>query len=955
MTIQYADDNDDGKADYPYVHLNLDYDSGYANVFARFSNHNSLQDKTWKQVDTPTNQYTEDWVLTAGNGTKTVYWQIKHTFHSSPVFSATVELGEIGMPHFFDYAINVTGAATQAAWVDFYIDYIHVKDTSGDSDVEFFLRHWVDNGAGSALSPTYRSPRLHYLHYNLHPDEDYYGDGYGEIYLGNVPANCLGIEGWGYGLAWAPPWDERLVQRVLVYPGQTVRLRTWAYDYDPWPLSNDYLGTVWTDTYTVPEVPGEHVLCNRWFTKKADGTTTNSYYEIKVRIVATVAIHPWGFYYEGSSHVSYGGQRELVHVSPEEAPEGTTEWYANIEDPTIGYEMIDPALWAWTKSTRPEMVVIGLSPVDLVVVDPDDMIVGTSGGWEEMFMVLKGEVIFFNYYVTETFGNVPGASAGQIDVNGDGIKDTVIVFDSRKLGEYEIYAKPLPPTPTEPGPTPVATSTYSIGIFWVQHGELILPPPQPQYLIPVQNALASSTLSEPYKLLSGYENGIYKVSFQPIADAGGPYWATEGNAINFTAGGSTDPDGDSLTYRWDFEDDGTWDTDWSSSPTASYTWNDDWRGTVRVEVSDGTFTDNSTATVTVHNAVPTVNAGSDLLAAPNEELTFSGSFTDQGVADTWTVSWDFGDGRIVNDTLTPTHVYSEGKKYTVTLTVTDDDGGVGIDMLTVNTGVEVSIDPIWAAVFPGESVVYNVLIHHLGNSEDIYDLELSEVAAEWGSLSTTSVTLGPDQSESVTLTVSPPSTARPRSLYGELRRRAHEFTIVATSQADPSIMGAVESAVLVRTGRTIESCDSTGAKQDTFSIPDEAYVMGSGYSPNTAYDIYVVEDVVAWSDGMVIPSRVPGTAASVSSDTDGNIPATLVWSAPLVPGKYDVVVDVNADGAYDVDVDALDDSDIQVTAGFFVIPEVPLGTIMATATMVIGLLAYIAVPRWRNKRRYVNP
>ena len=154
---------------------------------------------------------------------------------------------------------------------------------------------------------------------------------------------------------------------------------------------------------------------------------------------------------------------------------------------------------------------------------------------------------------------------------------------------------------------------------------------------------------------------------------------------------------------------------------------------------------------------------------------------------------------------------------------------------------------------------------------------------------------------------------------------------------------------------SIESCDSNGAKKDTFGPSDDVYVNGSGYLPSTTYDIYVVEDVATWTDGIAIPPRVPGTATSVSSDASGNIPPTLVWTGPLVPGKYDIVVDVDGDGIYNADTDALDDSDIEVTAGFFIVPEVALGTIMALVAMIIALVAYVAVPKWRRKQTYATP
>ncbi|MDH5375550.1 MAG: right-handed parallel beta-helix repeat-containing protein [Candidatus Bathyarchaeota archaeon] len=121
---------------------------------------------------------------------------------------------------------------------------------------------------------------------------------------------------------------------------------------------------------------------------------------------------------------------------------------------------------------------------------------------------------------------------------------------------------------------------------------------------------------------------------------------------------------------------------------------------------------------------------------------------------------------------------------------------------------------------------------------------------------------------------------------------------------------------------TIESCNATGTQKNIYNLDETVYVNGSGYSPSTTYDIYMVEDVVTWIDAMPIPSRVLGTATTISSNIDGDIPPTAVWSNPQTFGKYDIVVDVNANGVYDAEIDALDDSDIEVTAGF-VIPEFP--------------------------------
>ncbi len=167
----------------------------------------------------------------------------------------------------------------------------------------------------------------------------------------------------------------------------------------------------------------------------------------------------------------------------------------------------------------------------------------------------------------------------------------------------------------------------------------------------------------------------------PVADANGPYETTEGSEITFDASASTDQDEDELQYRWDFENDGTWDTDWSSDPTATHTWYDDHVGTAVVEVSDGEETDTSTADVTVNNAPPVAAIDSMMqpfptFILPTDELTFTGSFADPGTSDTHTIEWSFGDGATATGMLTPTHAYESAGDYTVTLTVTDDNGGV---------------------------------------------------------------------------------------------------------------------------------------------------------------------------------------------------------------------------------------------------------------------------------------
>lgn len=191
----------------------------------------------------------------------------------------------------------------------------------------------------------------------------------------------------------------------------------------------------------------------------------------------------------------------------------------------------------------------------------------------------------------------------------------------------------------------------------------------------------------------------------PSSEADGPYEGFEGSPVTFDGSGSSDPDGNPLQYRWDFDGDAVWDTGWGPDPMANYTWQDDFAGTAQLEVGDGQFGDLDTASVTILNVAPEVEAGLDQMIDEGDAISFEGSFTDPGQLDTHTIVWDFGDSGIATEALTPTHSFIDDGAYPVKLTVTDDDGGIGSDVLTVTVNnVPPAVDAgVSATINEGES------------------------------------------------------------------------------------------------------------------------------------------------------------------------------------------------------------------------------------------------------------
>lgn len=168
------------------------------------------------------------------------------------------------------------------------------------------------------------------------------------------------------------------------------------------------------------------------------------------------------------------------------------------------------------------------------------------------------------------------------------------------------------------------------------------------------------------------------------ASAGGPYTVAEGSTITL-AGSATGADPATLVAAWDLDGDGTFET---AGLTPSFLGLD---GPAIVPVRLRVCDDHgacatANAIVTVTNVAPTAHitapAGGTIVPT-GTPVGFAGSFTDPGTLDTQTATWSFG-----ATGLSTRQVFTAAGFPTVTLTVTDKDGGVGtasIGLVVVNT------------------------------------------------------------------------------------------------------------------------------------------------------------------------------------------------------------------------------------------------------------------------------
>ena len=199
--------------------------------------------------------------------------------------------------------------------------------------------------------------------------------------------------------------------------------------------------------------------------------------------------------------------------------------------------------------------------------------------------------------------------------------------------------------------------------------------------------------------------------------AADPTTLNEGGTVNFDGTASTDTDGTIISYGWDFGDGNT-----GAGDTVSHTYADDSSFEVVLTVTDDDgATGTDTLTITVNNLDPAVEAGDNQTAKSGDTVTIAATFTDAGTLDTHTATINWGDTTTDSGTVTQgagsgtvggSHVYDSIGDVIVTVTVTDDDGGVGSDTLTVTVQAAVNEDPVAAAgddqtVNEGETALFD--------------------------------------------------------------------------------------------------------------------------------------------------------------------------------------------------------------------------------------------------------
>lgn len=178
-------------------------------------------------------------------------------------------------------------------------------------------------------------------------------------------------------------------------------------------------------------------------------------------------------------------------------------------------------------------------------------------------------------------------------------------------------------------------------------------------------------------------------SIAPVASCtSSPQRPNVGDEVTFDATGSFDRDGSIVRYDWDIDNDGSVDYT-STLPLAHFSFAQGGEHVVSLQVTDncGVVSLPFVARVIVNYPPAAAFQASDFSPKQAEIVHFTDqSHDDDGTIESW--HWDFGDGTSSSER-SPQHAYSGDGKYTVVLTVTDNNGA----KTTISSQITVSNIP----------------------------------------------------------------------------------------------------------------------------------------------------------------------------------------------------------------------------------------------------------------------
>ncbi|MFC1488077.1 PKD domain-containing protein [Thermoproteota archaeon] len=204
-----------------------------------------------------------------------------------------------------------------------------------------------------------------------------------------------------------------------------------------------------------------------------------------------------------------------------------------------------------------------------------------------------------------------------------------------------------------------------------------------------------------------------------------PPVADTGEVVEFDASGSYDPNGSIVSYSWDFGDGIT-----ATGAIVNHSYTEDGEYTINIKVIDNEdLVGNKVAIQVVKNRPPVAAlTESASIISDKESISFDASPSYDLDGSIISYTWSFGDGTAETG-IVVTHTYTEPGFYSITLTVSDNDGAIHNhkhSLLVVNV---LNKPPV--ASFNSSAEIVNIDEPLAFDASDSYDSDGTIVSYSW--------------------------------------------------------------------------------------------------------------------------------------------------------------------------------------------------------------------------------
>ncbi|MFT3798207.1 PKD domain-containing protein [Microbacterium sp.] len=301
--------------------------------------------------------------------------------------------------------------------------------------------------------------------------------------------------------------------------------------------------------------------------------------------------------------------------------------------------------------------------------------------------------------------------------------------------------------------------------------------------------------------------------------------SVSGATVSVDASGSTDTDGTVASYSWAWGD----GSEPSIGVLASHTYAAGGTYTVTLTVTDddgATGTKTAQAVVAAPNVAPTA-AFTSSVADLTVSVDGSGSTDSDGTVASY--SWNWGDQSAEGSGATASHVYSEAGTYSVTLTVTDDDGATN----AVTNSVTVTAPAVGSVLAADE--FDRTVSSGWGSATTGGAWTLSGTASQFsvaGGAGVISTNAGLTRTASLATLASPDSSTRVDVTFPSLPVGGSSYVMVTSRKNGSS--GYDVRAVVTTTGATTLQLRRNGTTLATGSVP---FTIAAGDTVSLRLDV----------------------------------------------------------------------------------------------------------------------